>query len=479
MKRLSLMLSAVGLAVGCAVGPDYVPPESNPPAHFASQSTLDQLSENKSPSNQSPDQALAQLIGLKKNWWEGFNDPVLNQLIDTALNRNHTIAAAAARWKAAGAKVRLAGADDELNIDLQVDADVQGEQAFLQQEDASAGGNLSGALMLIWPLDIFGATQRRVEAAHAELAGAAAALRGRILAVSAETAQAYLRLRGHQRQLKMLEASVQLQQKTLAIVRSRYNAGLAPEFDLRRAEAQVASLQADIPPLRQSVINSRHAIAVLTGRFPGAYVKLLSAQQALPVYQAEIPRRLPLQVLSMRPDVRLAEARLKQAVAEIGVAEAQWYPTIQVVQEISVGAGGIGSTPTVGLVMGRIGALMEQVLSDGGRRQAGLEIARARAEEKLADYHETLLTAVQEVEITLSAIEASHNRRKALTRKINAGEKSFRQAGALYRRGLTSFLDVLVAQRELDLSRQQLAAAQTDYAVGIAELFRVLGTKIN
>src|SRR5690606_24844053 len=150
-------------------------------------------------------------------------------------------------------------------------------------------------------------------------------------AVAAE----YLRLRGNQRQLDLLKESIALQEKTLSIVRSRYEAGLSPELDLRRAETSVERLRADLPPLVESLAVSRHALATLTGRYPGAYEEILKEAAEVPRYQYQITAAVPLDVLRNRPDIRAAEAALKQAVAEIGVAEADFYPLFNIIGSVS------------------------------------------------------------------------------------------------------------------------------------------------
>ncbi len=181
----------------------------------------------------------------------------------------------------------------------------------------------------------------------------------------------------------------------------------------------------------------------------------------------------------MRPDVHQAEARLKQTVAQIGVAYTEWYPLTRLMQQISIGGSGVSSEPAVGILIGSIRGLIEQVVTDGGARQANLGIAKAQAEEALANYRQTLLDAIEEVESTLAALESLQNRQSSLAKEVQASDRSFYQAESLYRQGLTSFLDVVDAQRELAQAQQQLAATNTNYVSQIARLFRVLGTEIN
>lgn len=464
----SLLLSAILFIASCTVGPDYTPPEMGAPTKFVLQDVLDKMNQNNKEKS---------IREIPVNWWEGFSDSTLSQMVESGIRNNYTIAAATARLRQARANLDLAGSGDELSAIALLDADAE-EQLELDTGDDEFDSGLLGSLSFALPLDIFGRVTRQEEAALARLEGARAELRGTILEISSDIARTYLRLRGNQRQLDLLEQSVELQEQTLAIVRSRYEAGLSPELDVRRAEASVENLRADIPALRESLINSRNILANLTGRFPGAYEDMLAKHSDIPEYTGVVPDLVPAEVLTMRPDIQQAEAELRSAVAEIGVAKAEFYPFLQLIGEISIGSSGISGEPGMDLLIGSIGALIEQVVTDGGARRANLEIAKARAEEALADYRQSLLDAMQEVEETLSALESSLDRQRSLEKAVAASERSFYQAEILYTQGLTSFLDVVDAQRVLASAQQELASARTEYATQVANLFRVLGTEI-
>ncbi|HEX3035454.1 MAG TPA: efflux transporter outer membrane subunit [Thermodesulfobacteriota bacterium] len=464
------LLIVMCIFVSCTVGPDYTPPEMDAPEKFVLQEVLDKLNkENGGGKRPEP---------LSLNWWEGFSDPVLSQLVESGIKNNYRIASASARLKEARANLNLADSQDALSVITVLDANAE-EELDLSDGDTDFDSALLGSLLLALPLDIFGQVTRQEEAALAQIEGARAELHGTILEISSDIAGQYLRLRGDQRQLALLEESVELQEQTLSIVRSRYEAGLSPELDVRRAEATVENLRADIPELRTSLINSRNVLATLTGKYPGAYEDLLTDDKEIPEYKGAVPELVPADVLYLRPDVQQAEADLKRAVAEIGVAEAEFYPFFRLFGQISIGSGGIIGEPMMNTLIGSISALIEQVVTDGGARRANLNIAKARAEQALANYRQTLLDAIKEVEDTLSALESSLDRQKSLEKAVAASKRSFHQAEILYTQGLTSFLDVVDAQRVLASAQQELASARTEYASQIANLFRVLGTEIN
>ncbi|MEX2525652.1 MAG: efflux transporter outer membrane subunit, partial [Gammaproteobacteria bacterium] len=355
---------------------------------------------------------------------------------------------------------------------------VEGRRELSGDNESTTNESLFGALGFTLPLDMFGRNRREVEAARASLEVAEAELRDVVLTRSTDVAREYLRLRGGQRQLELLEESVALQEKTLSVVKSRFQAGLSPELDLRRAETSVERLRADIPPLQESLTNSRNLLANLTGEYPGAFEETLRKTAAIPSYQREIPAPIPVDVLRQRPDIRRAEAELKRTIAEIGVAEADYYPVFRLFGQLRVGTSGFSGDPSMDLIIGSLGALVEQVITDGGAREANVENARARADEALANYRQALLDAAQSIETTLAALKSSLARQESLGKAVESSSRSFNQAENLYQLGLISFLDVVDAQRVLASAEQQLAAERTNYATRIATLFRVLGTNV-
>jgi len=461
-----MVLSHLFLVTACTVGPDYQAPEVDAPDTFVSQDVLTSLNKGKADGT------------LAADWWTGFSDPILTQLVRTGLERNYQVAAALARVKEADARIVLADARDNLNIVAVMDNNVEEERSLDSSRDTTTG-RVFGALGLVLPVDVFGRFRRGVEAAEAGSRGALAALRGIVLGTSSEITREYLRLRGNQRQLDLLRESVELQAKTLSIVRSRYTAGLSPELDLRRAETSVENLRAGIPPLKQALLNSRNRLASLTGQFPGVYEVLLQEHQEIPVYEGKIPESVPVEVLALRPDIRQSEEALKEAVARIGVAEADYYPTFQLIGQMSIGATGVIGSPTMDVLFASLGTLINQIVTAGGARRANVAIVTAQAEEALANYQQILRDASEEVEASLAAIKASLARQESLQKAVSASEISFYQAETLYKQGLISFIDVVDAQRVLANGEQQLAAERTNYATQIAILFRVLGTEIN
>lgn len=454
--------------VSCA-GTQQTVTESNTktPENFVAQDILENLSSVND----------AGVAGVK--WWEGFNDSILNNLVKKSLESNFQIASAAARVKEARALLALSETGDSLLVEL--DAEVSGQKS---DRDNLNSGNSNrderSALLglgLTLPIDLAGRVDEEVRAAAAGLMAEQANLRSQIISTSTAVAQEYLRLRGNQKQLAMLRESVELQEKTLGIVQTRFESGLSPELDVRRAETSVENLRADIAPLEQSLQDSRHRLATLAGEFPGAFEALLRREGELPKYGLGIPVLLPFQVIQARPDVQVAQARFAQAAAEVGLAQADFYPSIELMASIQIGSTALNSNPATSILIGSLSALLNQVIYDGGARDARLDAASARAEGALADYEQVLRVVTQEVENSLTAIDSSSLRQVALGKAVVSSKRSFEQADALYQLGLVSFLDVVDAQRVYANAEQALATEQTNYATLIAGLFRALGVQ--
>ena len=462
MPRQYLTYLSVLILSACTVGPDYSKPKVELPQEFVSQNVFALINTGNNEN-------------FPLEWWQGFNAPDLNDLIRKGLADNYDIAIAASRVRQARANIRFADSGDSLSVGASGGAEIEERRNLNDGGDSSTSTSFVGGLAALLPLDIFGQSEREVEAAQAQYQSAQAVLRGAILDVSTVIANEYLSLLGTQRQLELLKESVDLQNQTLSIVQARYDAGLAPDLDVQRARTSVQNLRADIPVLEQSLKNSRNRLATLTGEFPGYYEGLAKNITTIPDYDGAIPARVPYEVLAGRPDVAQAEANLRQAIARIGIAEAEFYPVFELRGNISVNATGFGTTPATDILIASLSGLIDQVLFDGGARAANLDITKAQAEEALAVYDQTLRQAALDVENVLAALQSSADRQISLEKSIISTQKSFKQAEILYQQGLISFLDVVDAQRQLASAEQALAREKTNYATQIVNLFNALG----
>ncbi|WP_343345023.1 TolC family protein [Sphingomicrobium sp. XHP0239] len=404
--------------------------------------------------------------GTGERWWRGFEDPELNALVDTALDRNREIAAARSRLGAAAALVRAERSDLLPSLDASVGADVAIDQGPGIGEDV--GASLGGAL----PIDLNGRLSAEIAAALADLDAATYFVADQRRVIAAAVATQYLERRRTGARLALLETSTELQEQTLEIVTLRYDAGLSSNLDVRRAAADLARTRAQLGQLQLARARASNALSVLTGD-PPAPIPPSREEATIPTYEGGPSVGLPLDLLRRRPDLLIAEAELANAAAVVGVERADLLPTLTLPGSILLGDGSIGGLVTN--VVAQVGALLGVPLFDGGRRRAETAAAEFELEARFADYSQRLLSVYSEVETALVAIEAFDQRTRQLRLAVEESEAAFSQSNALYREGLASLFEVLDVQRQLISSREALIDSEADLAQSHVDLYRVVG----
>ncbi|WP_286800227.1 efflux transporter outer membrane subunit [Oceanicaulis sp. UBA2681] len=443
IQKLSPALLTLLLA-SCAVGPDYVAPQTAEPAQYSR--TLEREADRP----------------LEDAWWTGFSEPELNALVETALTRNLDIRQSAERLVAAEALAGAARSDFLPTLDAGADASVRTSG----RDTASAGLSFSQIV------DVNGQLRRTEERARANVLATQFELADIQRLTAATAVSLYVDARRARARLTLLDTSLELQQRTLDIVERRAEAGLSADLDVRRATADLARTRAQRGALQLQEVRARNALAVLLGQAPGGVLDALSARTDAPSdalglsYEAAIPVGVPADLLRQRPDLRAAEARLVAATADIGVQQADLYPALRlpgaVTADLSDGPGDA--------IAASLSAVLDVPLFDFGRRQAEVDASRARATEAALAYQQAVLGALEEVETGLVAIESVEARLTDLEIAVTESERAYDQLNALYREGLASFIDVLDAQRTLIGSREALVDSEADLADAIIAL---------
>jgi NodT family efflux transporter outer membrane factor (OMF) lipoprotein len=411
-------------------------------------------------------------------WWQRLNDTTLDQLVAAALAANHDVRIALARVEQARAGVDAATSRLLPSVDAvgarsrdhtAYDAPVR--QRLPDTDVRRAGLNVS------WEVDLFGAARAARGAARADLLATEQARRGAQLAVISEVAGQYFTLRGAQARLAIVDSLVESERQTLRLTELRHDAGQASDFDVDRAQAELASTQAAGPPLRTLVAITENRLAVLTGRSPGAWDALLEAgtgAAALPAPLA-VAAGQPAELLQRRPDLLAAEAQLQAAGFRDDEAHANRYPRLMLSALF-----GTQWTEWNALNLGRTGfsnlaATLALPLYAGGRIQAGIDAADARQREALAAYEKTILQALEDVEGALTALNNDAARAQDLDRSVAARPRSLGRAHALYREGQADLRVVLDVARGLLSSRLDRASLGTDQLLATVQLYRALG----
>ncbi|HET8612696.1 MAG TPA: efflux transporter outer membrane subunit [Sphingomonas sp.] len=467
MKRAGKAgLIALGacLASGCTVGPNYRPPSAarlGAPDRFAT----------PAPPGSTPPGA-AELA----RWWGALGDPLLDRLVTQALAESPTVEAAGARLRQARAALRQARAG--LFPTLSASGSAGRTELIGKGSNAAIGAKTSATsldlgLDAAYEVDLFGGVRRSVEAARADAAGAEDDLRDTQRSLAAEVALDYIDARSAQERLAIARSNLKSQDETVRIVGWRVQAGLVSSLDLAQARAQREQTAATIPVLETSFTQSANALAVLTGRTPGAILILLTPPAPVPDANRVLGVDVPARVLARRPDVRAAERSLAAATARIGVQTAQLYPALN----LSGSLGGNGSS--VGdLTRFATGSLLASITApifEGGAIRARIDSARGAADEAFANYRAAVLTALSDVENAMTALANARARVLALTSATEDSRNALILADSQYRAGLIDFQTVLDAQRTLLASQDGLAVARADRATALVQLYKALG----
>lgn len=418
-----------------------------------------------------------------KTWWQGFNDPLLNELIDRSLTANHDLKIAIARVREANAMVTVAESALYPSIDLfasggrekRIDRIVgvpgkQGIELLIPTADAVSGG-----LSARWETDLFGGRHLDAEAASAQANGSAEALHAVQVGLLAQLATNYLELRGVQLRIGILQKNIELQREQLRAVRAFYRAGLSKESDTARQQTLLHSTESALPILANAEKNLIHRISVLLGEAPDNLENRLIVVSPLPKYSPNIPRLLPSDLLTQRPDLRLAQTEVSAAAATLGSAKADLFPKLVLSANGGFGALAVGGFPSLAESVYALGSGLTAPIFNAGRIRAHIAAADARLGQVAANYEKTFLLALEDVENAFVAHRSAIEHNEQLNQAKIAAEKAYRLTEALYRQGASKYLTLLDAQRSKLAVSDERAKAETALQVSMVSLYRAFG----
>jgi NodT family efflux transporter outer membrane factor (OMF) lipoprotein len=334
--------------------------------------------------------------------------------------------------------------------------------------------NYQGGFDASWELDIFGRIRRGRQAALADLTAAQDERQAVLVTVLGEVGRAYIELRGFQLRLEIANKNIKTQQDTLALTEARSKAGLATELDVARAKAQLDTTASIVPSLQSGFESSIHRLSVLLGEEPGALrAELLPLP--VPVLPPEVPIGLPSQLLERRPDIRQAEAQIVAATARVGQARSEFFPRI-----VLFGSAGRQASQLHDITLGignffSAGPGISLPVFTGGRIRAQIRVQDARLQQATIAYRATILSALEETEDALISYSQEQSRRERLESAVKSNEEAVQLSSETYRAGLTDFLSVLDAERELYANEDLLAQSRATQAVNLIALYKALG----
>ena len=401
------------------VGPNYSKPDAEVPPKF----------------KEAGDWVVAQPKDTlpKGKWWEAFEDPALNPLMEQVQVSNQELAAAEARYREARASVDAARSGLFPTLGASAGA----------SRARNTGDRYTVSLDARWELDLWGRIRRTIEAARAGEQASAADLENARLSLQAQLATAYFQLRVTDAAQSLLADTIKAFQRSLEVTQNRYRAGVAARVDVVQAETQVLSAQADAIDLRVSRSQLEHAIAVLTGKAPANFDL---PPDPFRVHIPEVPPGLPSTLLERRPDIAAAERRMAAANERIGIAQAAYYPNLSLTGSAGFSSNSLSNLFSAPSRFWSIGADLAGTLLDFGARSAQVEASRAQYDETVANYRQTVLTAFQEVEDNLSAVRWYAEETKVQEEATRAARESVQLTTNQYRAGTVSLLNLVIVQ---------------------------------
>jgi multidrug efflux system outer membrane protein len=476
MRRLLAGLAA-GLAAACAVGPSYHRPDLGvPDAWRPPSATADSLrpfydSLRSSGESTLPQPTMSPDSVANLDWFDLLRDPELRKLVETALQQNRDLRVAIASIDEFRAQYGVTrGA---LFPQLSVNGEGGTEKIVIGSLGASKFDVISATADLQWELDFWGRLRRATEAARSDLLAREESRRAVVLTLVSDVATAYLELRELDLDLEISKRTLASNEETLRLARRRFDQGLISELDVRQFESEVANPAAKVADFERQIAQKENQLSVLVGHNPGVIPR--GSELTGTLAPLAIPAGLPASLIDRRPDVRQAEQQLHAAMARIGVAQGALLPTITLTGEYGTQSQNFsnlfkGSTEVYQLFGG-----VSIPIFTGGQVGKQVDVARARAAQARYSYEQTVLLALEEVNDALVGVRATRDVTAAQQRQADALRSAFRLADRRYQNGISSYLEVLDAQRNLFTAELALAQAQRLQLAAAVELYKALG----
>lgn len=442
------------LWTGCAVGPDYTPPE--PPTDLGQW-------------QQPPEYGLDVSRADVSEWWQVFDDPRLNELVNRGFSGNLDLDTARSR-------VREARAARGIETAARFPAlTATGSAAKVKEGDQLTAELYAADFDAAWELDIFGRVSRRIEASTADMQASIEALRSVQVSLVAEIALNYVEVSSFQNRIRVAEANVEAQQKTLQVVTDRFELQLANSLEVEQAKSNLAGSQAQLPPLESGLQRAMNRLAVLTGERPGILDDFLQEASSIPTAPPEIAIGIPADLIRRRPDIRRAERELAAQSARVGVAKADLYPRFTFNGTLQFSAANASSLFDSMSRLLNIGPAFQWNIFDAGSVRSNIKVQGERQKQALINYERTILQALEDVENAMVSYARELDRQESLKQTVAAARKSADLAESLYKDGLRDFIYVLDAQRGLFAAEDSLAVSNAEVTANLIRLYKALG----
>jgi NodT family efflux transporter outer membrane factor (OMF) lipoprotein len=471
MPKLSLpflysaLVTGLLLTSGCTVlGPDYQEPEV---------SWLNDWQPSAYPVADTKEEQQADDLQF---WWQLFNDPELNQLIETVKQENINLRIAGLRILESRALLGIAGS----NLYPQVQQ-ASGAANYTKTEQHgrslidSSGSQVgySFGLNAAWELDFWGRFKRGIESADAAYFASIANQQDLQVLLSSQASSLYFAYRTTQARIAIANENVALSKRSFEITELLFKRGADSELDLQQAKTQYLAAQATIPTLESALIQTRNALSVLLGRPPGDLPELDNAQYKLPTIESTSIEDVPTKLLVRRPDIRAAAWQVAAQSAQIGIAEADYYPTISLLGSLGWSGKDKSGSPDIGSL--GIGPTLKWNIFDHGRIKNNIRVQDTRLQQLIENYQESVLQAAREVDDAAISIIKTSEAQTLYDQTVTAAKRSLTLATARYREGYSDFQRVLDAQQALFVQADRRLVNHGSHLSSVVNLYKGLG----
>jgi len=461
LKHTSLSTAAFMaiFLVGCNVGPKYTRPNYPAPPAFRG---ADDAAVSSDAQNSLGDQ----------QWSQVFQEPELQELIRKALANNYDVRIAAQHILEQQAQVQITRSQQFPTVNvggLGAGADIPSLNSVIASPIVEGSFSISAA----WNPDFWGLYRKQTEAARDQLLAQTWAQRAVRLTLVQQVAASYLQIRALDNQLAIAKQTLKARQDSLNLTKTLESGGAAPLSDVRQAEELVYTASSQIPQIEQQIQQQENALHLLLGENPGPILR--AAAHTITPPPQDLPTGLPSQLLVRRPDIQQAEAQLKAANANVGVARAQFFP--QLALSASAGIGGNSFPSIFGANSQTIYGLgqLAQPIFEGGKLRGQLNLSKAQEQEMVLGYQKTIAGAFSEASNALIALNKQRAYRIEQEKLVAAAQDATRLARIRYQGGSTSYVEVLTADSTLFSAQLNLVSAQQSEALALVQLYGALG----
>lgn len=457
-KTIIFALSIVPvLFAGCKVGPEYVRPRTTVACSYT------QIV---------PEKGVHEQIGADlAEWWAGWNDPALQELIYQALACNHSLKEAALRIQQARAQVGVTRSE----LFPQISAD--GSYRLSKMAGSSQSfENWSLGTSMSWEIDVFGRLKRYTEAAIADLEVERELYRDTYLILLSDVATNYVLARAYQRQIEIAERNIDIRRNTLDMTLGKVEIGTSNQLDVNQARGSLESIEAELPDLHANLRHTMNRLSVLLGQAPGSCVDDLLARPApIPTTPEEICVGIPAELLRRRPDIRAAEKRIVAQTERVGGAVADLYPMFSLVGDFGVNASSFSGLGNSDNIAAGISPGFRWNILNFGRYRSNIRAQEFRQQELVSAYQQTVLLAAEEVDNALASFVHEKQRKEKLVQAVHSYGTALQLAETRYKDGTENFQRVLDSQREKLSFETQLTLSELNSIRNVINLYRALG----